>query len=179
MKISWNRSYNHLPRQCIRHLLFLRKEGRKWCEDRLCFLKNNFMVKDIWVHACSLSHVQLFVTPRTIACQAAQSMGCSRKEYWSGLPFPSPEDLPTQGSNSGVLHYRQILYHLSHQEAQSLLEYVFCVLCVCVRVPVRWFVGFWWFLGRTGRGGCTHSIPDLSSLTTYETCICCNGSTGW
>ena len=97
MKISWNRSYNHLPRQCIRHLLFLRKEGRKWCEDRLCFLKNNFMVKDIWVHACSLSHVQLFVTPRTIACQAAQSMGCSRKEYWSGLPFPSPGVLSEPG----------------------------------------------------------------------------------
>ena len=37
------------------------------------------------------SHVQLFVTPWTIACQAPLSTGFSRQEYWSGLPFPSPE----------------------------------------------------------------------------------------
>ena len=43
------------------------------------------------------SHVQLFVTPQTVARQALLSMGFSRKEYWSGLPFPSPEDLPNAG----------------------------------------------------------------------------------
>ena len=32
-----------------------------------------------------------------VACQAPQSMGFSRQEYWSGLPFPSPEDLPDPG----------------------------------------------------------------------------------
>ena len=37
----------------------------------------------------SLSHVQLFVTPWTVAYQAPLSMGFSRQEYWSGLPFPS------------------------------------------------------------------------------------------
>ena len=41
----------------------------------------------------SLSHVQLFATPWTVAYQAPPSMGFSRQEYWSGLPFPSP-DLP-------------------------------------------------------------------------------------
>ena len=41
--------------------------------------------------------VQLFVTPWTIACQAPPSMGFSRQEYWSGLPFPSPGDLPDPG----------------------------------------------------------------------------------
>ena len=41
-----------------------------------------------------LSHVQLFATPWAVACQAPPSMGFSRKEYWSGLPFPSPGDLP-------------------------------------------------------------------------------------
>ena len=40
--------------------------------------------------------------------------GFSKQEYWSGLPFPSPGDL-LQGSNPGLLHCRQILYHLSHQ----------------------------------------------------------------
>ena len=42
----------------------------------------------------SLSHVRLFATPWTIAYQAPLSMGFSRQEYWSGLPFPSPGDLP-------------------------------------------------------------------------------------
>ena len=38
--------------------------------------------------------VRLFVTPWTVANQAPLSMGFSRQEYWSGLPFPSPGDLP-------------------------------------------------------------------------------------
>ena len=42
----------------------------------------------------SLSHVQLFATPWTIACHAPLSMGFPSQEYWSGLPFPSPRDLP-------------------------------------------------------------------------------------
>ena len=45
----------------------------------------------------SLSHVQLFATPWTIAYQASPSMGISRLGYWSGLPFPSPGDLPDPG----------------------------------------------------------------------------------
>ena len=50
-------------------------------------------------HVCalSLSHVPLFVTPWTIACQAPLSMGFPRQEYWSGLPFPPPGDLPDPG----------------------------------------------------------------------------------
>ena len=49
------------------------------------------------VKVMSLSHVRLFVTPWTVAYQAPPSMGFSRQEYWSGLPFPSPEDLPDPG----------------------------------------------------------------------------------
>ena len=44
-----------------------------------------------------LSRVRLFATPRTVAYQAPPSRGFSRQEYWSGLPFPSPEDLPDPG----------------------------------------------------------------------------------
>ena len=44
-----------------------------------------------------LSHVQLFATSWTVALQAPPSMGFSRQEYWSGLPFPSPRDLPDPG----------------------------------------------------------------------------------
>ena len=43
------------------------------------------------------SQVQLFVTPRTVAYQDSPSMGFSRQEHWSRLPFPPPEDLPNPG----------------------------------------------------------------------------------
>ena len=43
------------------------------------------------------SHVLLFVTPWTVAHQAPLSMGFSRQEHWSGLPFPPPGDLPDPG----------------------------------------------------------------------------------
>ena len=49
----------------------------------------------------SLSHVQLFATPWTVAYQVPLSMGFSRQEYWSGLPFPSPGDLSNPGIGPG------------------------------------------------------------------------------
>ena len=45
----------------------------------------------------SLSHVRLFATPWTVAYQVPPSMKFSRQEYWSGLPFPSPGELPNPG----------------------------------------------------------------------------------
>ena len=44
-----------------------------------------------------LSCFQLFATPWTMASQAPPSMEFSRQDYWSGLPFPPPEDLPNPG----------------------------------------------------------------------------------
>ena len=41
------------------------------------------------------------MTPWTVACQAPLSMGFCRQEYWSGLPFPSPGDLPNLGIEPG------------------------------------------------------------------------------
>ena len=56
------------------------------------------MVKRVCVESeKSLSHVQLFATPWTIARQAPLSMEFSRREYRSELPFPSPGDLPDPG----------------------------------------------------------------------------------
>ena len=49
----------------------------------------------------SPSRVRLFATPWTVAYQAPPSMGFSRQEYWSGLPFPSPGDLPDPGIEPG------------------------------------------------------------------------------
>ena len=58
-------------------------------------------IVSVMTHVCVcaqlLKHVQLFETPWTIACQAPLSMEFSRQEYWSGLPFPSPGDLPNPG----------------------------------------------------------------------------------
>ena len=49
----------------------------------------------------SLSRVRLFATPWTVACQVPPSMGFSRQDYWSGLPFSSPGDLPDPGIKPG------------------------------------------------------------------------------
>ena len=54
----------------------------------------------IHIHVCvlnSFSHIQLFVTLWTVACQDPLSMEFSRQEYWSGLPCPPPGDLPDPG----------------------------------------------------------------------------------
>ena len=69
---------------------------------------------------------------RTVALQAPLSTGFSRQEYWSGSPFPSPEDLPSPRIKSGLLcllHCRQILYHCATCEvAQFILYNVHVVL---------------------------------------------------
>ena len=67
-----------------RHADVLKKDLQE-VNGRLYF----FLVK---VKVKSLSHVRLFATPWTVAYQAPPSMGFSRQEYWSGLPFPSPHN---------------------------------------------------------------------------------------
>ena len=79
------------------------------------------------VHAQLLSRVQFFVTPWIVVLQAPLSMGLFKKEYWSGLQFPTPGDLPnfllqgifpTQGSNPHLVR-------LLHWEVDYLpLHYV-------------------------------------------------------
>ena len=68
-----------------------------------------------WKKEESLSHVWLFATTWTGAHQALLSMGFSRQEYWGRCHFLLQEIFLTQGSNSGLLHCRQTLYHVSHQ----------------------------------------------------------------
>ena len=65
----------------------------------------------------SFSHVQLFATPWTVACQAPLSTGFSRQEYWNGLPCPPPGDFPYPGIEpmSPVLKADSLL--LSYREA--------------------------------------------------------------
>ena len=76
----------------------------------------------IKVKVKSLSRVQLFATPWTVAHHAPPSMGFFKQEYWSGLLFPSPGIFLTQELNPGLLHCRQILYHLNHQDISGVLN---------------------------------------------------------
>ena len=59
------------------------------------FINHLVHTQSEWVN--SLSCIRLFANPWTVAYQAPPSVGFSRQEHWSGLPFPSPEDLPDPG----------------------------------------------------------------------------------
>ena len=67
--------------------------------------------------AQSLSRVQLFVTPWTVVHQTLLSMEFSRQEYWSGLSFPTPGDLPNPGTEQGSPALQMDSYQLSYQES--------------------------------------------------------------
>ena len=85
----------------------------------------------------SLSRVRLFATPWTVAHQAPLAMGFSRQQYWSGLPFPSPEDLPDPGIESrsaalqaealtseppGKLYAEYIMRNAGMKETQAVIK---------------------------------------------------------
>ena len=71
---------------------------------------------------------QTLEIPWTVACQALLSMGFSRQEYWSGLPFLLQKIFPTWKLNSGLLHCRQILYLLSYDGSQKSMYHDFIIL---------------------------------------------------
>ena len=106
--------FGHLMRRTdsLEKILMLGKtEGRRrrgWQRMRwLDGITDSMNMK--WSEVKSLSRVRLFAAPWTVAYQAPPSMGFSRQEYWSGLPFPSPGIFPTQGSNPGLPRCRQTL----------------------------------------------------------------------
>ena len=88
--------------KCMRHLSFIHfKVEEKGEENIRTFLSKLLILQstEAWISEWSevLSHVLLFATPWTVAYQASLSMGFSRQQYWGGLPFTSPEDLPKPG----------------------------------------------------------------------------------
>ena len=94
------------------------------CECMFLF----FTTYEKWKWSCSV--VSDSVTPWTVAYQAPVSMGFSRQEYWSGLPFPSSGDLPDSGIKPLLLHCGQTLYpmyncvieqYLTHWASQVVL----------------------------------------------------------
>ena len=122
-----------------------------WYEIRV---KALFLLLLKWSEVNSVSRIRLFATPWTVAGQAPLSMGFSRQEYWSGLPFPSPGDLPNPGTEPGLQHGRQMLYPLSHRGILLLLLLKYSIfscsstvfpktslsslnyLCTCVRKAI-------------------------------------------
>ena len=81
---------------CLWPVTLLNTQGSCWVED------TPMNILRVWKGKCqSLSHVQLFVAPWSVAHQAPMSVEFSRQEYWSGLPFPSPGDLLNPGIEPG------------------------------------------------------------------------------
>ena len=81
----------------------------------------------------SLSRVQLFVTPRTVAYQAPPSMGFSRQKYWNGVSFPSPGDLPDPGIEPGSPTLWAV-YCLSHHRIQARAPELDSLICNLVKI---------------------------------------------
>ena len=112
-------------------LLAKKKKKRENCSKEASqnILKNTFLNKKMYVVAVqSLSCVQLFATPWTVAHQALLSMEFSRQEYWSELPLLSPGGISlTQGLNLCLLNWQADSIPLSHLESPIL----YIILCIC------------------------------------------------
>ena len=87
-----------------------------YIQGTLRIMNEKDIVVALWDKSvCSVSHVQVFATPWTVAHQAPLSIDFSRQEYWSRLPFLLPGDLPDPRIKPTSLNVscigRQILYH--------------------------------------------------------------------
>ena len=104
--------------------------------------KANIFSHGGWVTKSCLT----LVTPGTAACQAL-SMGFSRKEYWSGLLFPSPRIFPTQGLNPHILyliHCKQILYWLSYEGSSFIFSiYLSAIFFSLIRKKTKEVKALW------------------------------------
>ena len=99
-----------------------------------------------WVCAQSLRCVRLFATLWTVACQAPPSMRFSRKEYWSGLPFSSPGDLPNPGIKptspaSPELASRFLIIEPPGKPQHLLQHWTFCITNICFKSV--FLLGLW------------------------------------
>ena len=120
-----------------------------------------------WSEVNSLSRVWLFATPQTVPYQAPPSVGFSRQEYWSGLPFPSPRDLPDTGIERRSPSLR----------ADTLL-YSFHSVFPLTDKDKRLMEVFWWERLTGGENGsCSHgrvhaqfsSLQSLSRVWLFAT----------
>ena len=94
--------YFEIVQGVLYHHLFIEEETEDQSKNLLKATQSCDSHPSLWVLS-HFSHVWLFVTLWTAACQAPLFMGFSRQGYWSGLPFPSPGDLPQLGVELGSL----------------------------------------------------------------------------
>ena len=85
------------------------------CRQILYLLSHQRSLRALCMHAKSFQSCPTLCNLMNCSRRTPLSMGFSRQECWSGLPFPSLGDLPTQGSKLCFPHCRQILYLMSHQ----------------------------------------------------------------
>ena len=133
-------------------------------------------------HECMLScfsRVQLFATSWTVAFQAPLSMGFSRQEYWSGLPYPPPSDLPDPGIDPGPLtstcigrHRIRILYYWHHLGSphDSLFKAGGNLTLIAYRIFTHLF--FPWVPVSLKRFGKLSAMISLNKLSTpFPICL--------
>ena len=121
------------------------------------------MLKKIWealsrafYFVCVLSHVQLFVTLWTIDHQVPLSMGFPRQEYWNGLPFPAPGDLPNPGikpSLLSLLHWQEDSLpsepsgnHLVEHSRFQILLFVYRKKYVCLNMHLQYVCFYFYYI---------------------------------
>ena len=111
----------------------------------------------------------LFVVPQTVASQNPLSMGIRQARIleWVAVSFSRGSSRPRDQTRMSCITGRFFIIWATRKPSLCLNM---CFVCVCVCALVSWVFGGFIF-------GCTHSIQDLSSMTTYVTCICCNGNT--
>ena len=116
-------------------------------KQKIKSIMSKYWRKSSWTKKWVFSLVQLFETLCTVAHQALLSMGFPRQEYWSGLPFLSPEDLPNPRNEPVCVSYiscigRWILYHCASWKrayiSSNLLIYLMQFPCnsFCL---TKWF----------------------------------------
>ena len=119
IKPSWeNKAAHYVSLHCL-----LRQELASDANQMSLRQAKHYMV-GLWqmpkLHTQSLSRIPLFVTPWTVAHQAPLSMGLPQQEYWNGLPFPPPGDLPHPRIEPGASYIgRWILYHWATWETSK------------------------------------------------------------
>ena len=145
---------------------------QKHCRDLHCLLMSPKHTADL--PACSLSHVWFCATPWTVARQAPLSMGFSRQEYWSGLPFPPLGDLPYQGMEPVCAALTGGSLLLSHQGSPHDRHSVFTEGRSQSRCRLRGAKNGW---GGGGGGGHLQPWEEPDPMGTWEGTehgvICC------
>ena len=105
--LSWRESLFHSSHVLTVNITLRNDPGKKWSGP--CIL---VICKKVDVCMCMLSCVWLIATLWTVACQAPLTMEIFRQEYWNGLPFPTPGDLPNPGIKPTSVADSLLMCHL-------------------------------------------------------------------